>query len=51
VKDTNFLKGILEEYSKFYDENGYLPHKAADDVILIAVELLEELTRLAGIGQ
>ena len=34
------LRGMVEEFRKFYDENGYLPHKAALRLIEVAERLL-----------
>lgn len=36
----------IAEYRKFYHENGYLPHKAADAIILIAESLWKENAEL-----
>ena len=30
---------MIEDYRKFYDKNGYLPHKAAKALISIAMDL------------
>lgn len=35
------MREIVKAFRTFYNENGYLPHKAAERLIIIAEELLK----------
>jgi hypothetical protein len=39
-EEQAYAQGMVAEFRKFYDENGYLPHKAALRLIEIAEKLL-----------